>query len=611
MPELARSTELPPFLRNADAFSLHLQEKFADHNTTEKGDGFVAFACKILPLCDFWGDLPPPEPSPRKTHDRGVDLLAVHPTTRDQYLGQSKFRMREVQDLDGVISKFAAYDKDLLREAGGELSLFPESGEGGPSYVVVTSSDLGEIRRRYEDSRLPSLDFYQRLRATGRLQLLDGPRLLTTLQMLYRQSFFIAPEIDLRLSAEIVHVDAVYLSVVSAGVLRELYETNGSSLFFENVREFLGVSGRSDARGSVNEAITDTLKNSPSKMLGRNNGITFRADSVERTSARTLRLHGGSIVNGCQTTMCVIQAGRAADDAMVVVKVVVGEDSWEVAKSANYQNQVSRIDLELARFLRPQIVRKIAVDLGFGVPAIGEANISNVLEDIHHTKISYDALRLLYIGLFSFYPSNIFDGHYSQVRVDVLDAANVHVRQEYVMRVLFMLLMQMKAASDEFKARHRDERVLDLFKRFFREEQPRYNCLLGLLSACGCVDEDLAPRPDEVDGTARWARLERFLGRLEVVLVRHKEYFNRVFRQAVLALATPVFAAGVDRDDILQRMAREIEGSAGPKFPNLVVALRMLMGNDDTIAGQSIDFGETLKANPSVVRSPRGERRRS
>lgn len=607
----AEPTELPLFLRTAEAFSLHLQEKFADHTNSEKGDGFVAFACKILPLCDFWGDMPPPQQSPKKSHDRGVDLMAVHPTTKAKYLGQTKFRMREVQDLDGVISKFAAYDLDLEREAAAELTLFPKQTEDGPLYVLVTSTNLGEIRRRYEDSRLPSLDFYRRLQASGRLQILDGPRLLGTLQTLYRQSFFIASEIDLRLSAEIVHVDPVYLSVVSAEVLRELFEANGSSLFFENIREFLGVNVQSGARGSVNEAITETLQQSPSKMLGRNNGITFRADSVERMNDRTLRLRGGSIVNGCQTTMCVVQAGESAGSAMVVVKVVVGEDSWEVAKSANYQNQVSRIDLELARFLRPQIVRKIAISLGYGMPATGEDNISNVLDEIHHTKISYDALRLLYIGLFSRYPSNIFEGHYSEVRLEVLDAANGRARQEYVMRTCFQLLMQIKEASEEFKGRHKDEKVLDLFKRFFREEQPRYNCLLGLLTACGCVDDDLAPREGEVDGAARWDRLERFMGRLEVVLTRHKEFFNRVFRHAVVALATPVISGGNDRDDMLQRMSREIEGHSGQKFPNLVMTLRMFMTNDDTLADQPIDFGEALTARPPVAAStPRSGRRR-
>jgi hypothetical protein len=582
-----------------------LQEKFSDRTNPEKGDSFVAFACRILPLCEFWGDMPRPQPNVKKTHDRGVDLASTHPTTRAQHLGQTKFRMREVQDLDGVISKFAAYDRDLAHEGGGaQATMFVDTPKDGPNYVLVTSSDLGEIRRRYEDSRLPSLDFYRKLHEEGRLHLLDGPRLLGTLQQLYRQSFFIASEIDLRLGSEIVHVGSVYLSVVSGNVLRELFEANGSSLFFENIREFLGVGGKSDARGTVNEAITETLRQNPSKMLGRNNGITFRADEVERIGDRMLRLRGGSIVNGCQTTMCVVQAGEAASEAMVVVKVVVGEDSWEVAKSANYQNQVSRIDLELARFLRPQVVRKIAIDLGYGVPAVGEANISIVLEEIHYTKISYDALKLLYIGLFSRYPNNIFDGHYSEVRLDVLNAASARGRQEYVMRVLFQLLMQMKAASEEFKERHRDEGVLDLFKRFFREEQPRYNCLLGLLTACGCVQDDLANADEEVDGALRWVRLERFLGRLEVILVRHKELFNRVFRYAVVALAGPVITAGADRDDMLQRMSREVESSSGLRFPNLVLTLRMHMMNDDSIAAQEIDFGEALTAKPTAIETP-------
>ena len=178
------------------------------------------------------------------------------------------------------------------------------------------------------------------------------------------------------------------------------------------------------------------------------------------------------------------------------------------------------------------------------------------------------------------------------------------------MRVLFQLLMQMKAASDYFKNRHKDEKVLDLFKRFFREEQPRYNCLLGLLAACACVDDDLANRETDAEGIIRWGRLQRFLGRLEVVLVRHKEYFNRVFRHAVVTLANPVISSGVDRDDMLQRMSREIEGSSGQKFPNLVLLLRMSMMNDDTIAEWQIDFGDALALNKPLSEPDKSARRR-
>jgi len=594
---------LPTFLRDAGSFQLHLDAQF---DGRDKGDGFVEFVAKLLPLCEFWGDMPAPTPNPKKSHDRGVDLTAEHPTRGGRFIVQAKYRMREVADLDAVISKWSAYERHLSALPGEQPGLFPESRGLELRYVLITASDLGEISRRYRDSRLPSLEFYQGVWKGRRLEVVDGPRLLGTLQTLYSQSYLIEPQIDLELGAEPIHLNGVYLSVIAGKVLRRLHERFGSSLFFENIREFLGGTGseRRDGRGSVNEAISMTLREAPQKMLGRNNGITFRADAVAQ-SGRTLQLQRGSIVNGCQTTMCIVEAGAAADDALVAVKIVVGEESWEVAKSANYQNQVSRIELELARFLRPQVVRKIATDLGYSLGATAEPSISNVLEDIHHTKVSYEAIRLLYIGLFSWYPGNIFEGHYSKVRLDVLAEASARGRQEYVMRVLFQLIVQMFAASDEFKARHRNEEMVELFRRFFREEEPRYMCLLGLVTACGCAAMDLGgqePSSAQPDTEAAWAKLERLLGRLELVLTRHKDVFNRVFRHVVVALAGPVLHASRDQQDLLQRMSKEIEGMASKRFPLVLKLLEAQLTNDDQF--QRIDFED-----PPPLAAPKGQRR--
>ncbi|MCB9568632.1 MAG: hypothetical protein H6710_15680 [Myxococcales bacterium] len=249
MTDPSQPTQLPLFLRNPEAFAAHLADKFQGRSNLDKGDGFTAFACKVLPLCDFWGDMPGPVPSAKRTHDRGIDLVAEHPTRGTHYFGQAKFRMREKADLDDVISKFANFDRTHA-QPDGELQLFPEPDARASVYVLVTSTDLSEIRRRYEGSQLPSLTFYRSLEEAGRIQILDGPRLLRHLQALYRQSFIIHPEIDLRLDAPIIHVGSVYLSVVSGAVLRSLFQANGSSLFFENIREFLGVADKkADARG--------------------------------------------------------------------------------------------------------------------------------------------------------------------------------------------------------------------------------------------------------------------------------------------------------------------------------------------------------------------------
>ena len=94
---------------------------------------------------------------------------------------------------------------------------------------------------------------------------------------------------------------------------------NTCSLFFENIREFLGE--KEDRKGeAVNKDIMRTLIDEPDRMLSRNNGITFKADKVKSNGESSLLLDGSSIVNGCQTTMCIVNAGEAARDAEIVVK---------------------------------------------------------------------------------------------------------------------------------------------------------------------------------------------------------------------------------------------------------------------------------------------------
>jgi hypothetical protein len=517
-----------------------------------------------------------------------VDIEAQHRAGQGRIIGQSKYRIRDVATLDTVLSQFSAYEEEAIKRARSEQqNLFAEP-PSQLSFVIVTASNLDEIRRRYEEGSLSGSNFYRKLKAAGRLFILDGSKLLVLLQSHYRQSYLITPQIELELSADIIEVGNVRLSVVSGEVLRRLYEDYGSSLFFENIREFLGLAeDGGDRDASVNSAISETLRSQPDKMLGRNNGITFRADSVQKFGERKLRLSGGSIVNGCQTTMCVVGVGEHANQAMIATKIVIGGDSWEVARSANYQNHVTRIDLELARFLRPQVVRKTATDLGFGLPTTPQANISNVLEDIHRTKVSYDAIRLLYIGLFSRHPRNLFDGNYSEVRLDVLHALYEKEKHPYVMRVLFELWMGMERAREILKDRLKGERFIDAFKRFFHEEQLKYQCLLAILTACGCVNDDLVEKSSGPEEARR--RLD-FITRLEIVLHRSPEFFNRTFRAAFTVIAQRLLGNSDSESGMMQVMYREVTSASGPRFGQMVSNLRIQMLNDDYLAANPPDF---------------------
>lgn len=586
-------TDLPLFLRSAEAFSGHLEDQFSESSSLEKGDSFVGFACKIVPFCDFWRDYDEPTPNPKKTHDQGVDFDARRRSGSGRFLGQSKYRMRDVAAFDSVISKFSAYEQASRSAARIDQQNLFHSGDGAADnlrFVLVTASNLSEIRRRYEESRLPSLGFYHALVAAQRLHILDGVSLLVHLQSLYRQSYLIAPQIEVELARPPLEVGNVLLSVIAGPTLQRLYGEYGSSLFFENIRDFLGIAGDADEKdASVNAAILDTLRQLPSKMLGRNNGVTFRADEIESLGGNRLRLLGGSIVNGCQTTMCVVNAGVHAEQAMIATKIVVGDDSWEVAKSANYQNRVTRIDLELARFLRPQYVRQIATDLGYGLPATYGASISNVLDDIHRTKISYDAIKLLYLGVFSRHPNNLFEGVYSEVRVDVLQSIHERERHPYVMRVLFKLLEQMKHAAEALQERYQDEHALEVFRRFFHQNRIKYQCLLAILTACGCVTDNLVDKPANAE--AACDRILTFIGRLDVVLMHHADYFNRVFRCAFLVVAQRVLSSKGDTQELMQKMFKEVVSASGVHFSNQYDMLRLQMLNDDFIAGHAPDFG--------------------
>jgi len=91
--------------------------------------------------------------------------------------------------------------------------------------------------------------------------------------------------------------------------------------------------------------------------------IVIRAEEVKGGEAENkLILSKGSVVNGCQTTMCLVE--YAKEPCYVPVKVVQTEDSWDIAKAANYQNSVYDIDIELARVLRPQLVKRAAIISG-------------------------------------------------------------------------------------------------------------------------------------------------------------------------------------------------------------------------------------------------------
>jgi len=298
-------------------------------------------------------------------------------------------------------------------------------------------------------------------------------------------------------------------------------------------------------------------------MVSRNNGITFKSHEAARVGELKLELTKAAIVNGCQTTMCLVHCIPVAEECFVPVKVVVTDDAWDIAKSANYQNPVARIDLDLARYLRPQLVRRVATTLGYGVETNSESNASTVLNSIYQHKIDYEELRLLYLGLFSRRPNNVFEANYTELREDVLQALYKEAaNEEQIFAVILMLLKESRVAVEQCRTSFSAPEYASIFKRFYKEDKPAYRSFLAVVAACAAVREDVAVRAASCDEETK--RMRTLLGKCRELLENKSEQYHAAYRQAFVAVADSLLdvETGKSDADIQQAMFHKVSTMA-------------------------------------------------
>ena len=515
--------DMPIFLKSYENLLGHFDEHFGDLGSNDRGDNFLNLAAKLIPLTEEFSEFPPPSPSEHKSHNGGVDLLTPEIGDGRILYAQSKYKITEKAAFDTVISKFKNFEASLTPPVP-EPELIPRVQEVTPKppvpvFAIITSSKLEGIIAKYIKSSLASKPYYQKLIIEKRLVVIDGPRILILLQQLYRKSHLIPANLILDSLQGWVKAPGVYIGTISGSALTNLYAMHGDSLFFENIRDFLGAtSGRVvTTRSTVNQEIIATIKTEPERMVFRNNGITFKANNATLNGESTLHLEKAAIVNGCQTTMCLVHCSPVSEICRVPVKVVVTEDAWDIAKSANYQNPVARLDLDLARYLRPQLVRRVATSLGYGVETDSESNASAVLNTIYQHKIDYDELRLLYLGLFSRKPNNVFEANYTELREDVLQALYKELNcEEQIFVVILTLLKESRLALEECHRIFSGKEYSSLFRRFFKDDKPRYRSFLAVAAACAAVREDISSRSSDCNEEMK--RMSIFLGKSRELL---------------------------------------------------------------------------------------------
>ena len=556
---------LPYFLESLENLLGHFDEHFAE-GATQRGDHFVQFVKALVPATEIGAAFPAPEISEKKSHDHGVDLLTAENDAGEMLCVQSKYKVPGKQEFDSIISKFRDYEARVAAAGKAQHVMFDEGSKSiKPVYLIVTSTKLERIVSLYESTSFGSKEFYGTLGNEHRLHVVDGPQILQLLQRLYRQAYLLPADVRLRSPIGWLKHENVRIGAVTGSDLVALYQAQGDALFFENIRDFLGLTSgkKNEDRVTVNAQISNTIQQQPKKMLERNNGITFRAEAIdENDSSSEVVLHSAAIVNGCQTTMCLTRHPTSSADCLVLVKVVVTSDAWEVATSANYQNPVSRIELDLARYLRPQLVQKVATDLGYGTAQKTEATATGVLTSIYRTRIDYDEMKLLYLGIFSRRPNNLFEGNYTELRIDVLAELYADpAAEETVFKTLFLFLKESRDALEEASKAFAGAEYAPLFKRFFQEDKPRYRVYLAVLAACGALRLNIGDRASA--GPEEAKRTGGFLRSLSDLLVNRRQDFIRTYIYAFEVLAQTsldITSRGSDAD-VQQSMFGKISGT--------------------------------------------------
>jgi hypothetical protein len=549
------STEWPVYLHGYEELAQHFRAQLEGLNTTEKGRRFAHLVRRLVPLTDWGAEYYTPEINSNISNDEGIDLTARAKHGTGILYIQAKLWLDRADDLDSVFSKFEAFAaKNHSAQQGPQLELVYR--EIPIKFLLVTLSKITNIVSKYRSKSFSSRSFYDRLLKTGSVITIDGEEILAMLRSAYLKLGEIPQTVSVQLADAILHKDNVYLSIISSNELKKLYQKFGDALFFENVRDFMEPATTREQKGRTtpNLEIIKTVVNEPNALLARNNGIVFRAEAIipNEKDDRNLLLTRGSIVNGCQTTMCVVL--NADRECFVPVKLVQTGNAWDVAKAANYQNAVNDIDLELARHLRPQVVKRAANISGVKIED-GKDSAFHVVDSLYSQRVAYQETRLLYIGLFSRQPNNLYASNYTEINSDLISRFYRHDQYGVeVFETLFALQNACILAVEGAERTFANSSYSSTFERFYKEDSPTYRCFVAILALCGAIGTNVADRK-QADSEQEFIRMAKFVSDAGQLLASENEKFLSYYRFALKIWMTAMMDAGNDDGEIRQLMS--------------------------------------------------------
>lgn len=548
-------TGLPEFLQSYSALEQNIRAHLHGKTNVEKGRKFAHFVQQLFTQHEWNADFEELVLNSRESNDEGIDLSAKGRDGSSTLYVQSRLTIDRAEDIDLILSKFQNYTKKHHSNDKGQLSLFQN--DDNLYFMIVTLSSLEGIMKKYKSYSYSTRNYFSELEAQGRIAIVDGNRTLSILRSGYAKTSDTPTKLELNLETLPIQRGNVYIGVVSAKELQRLYSDFNDSLFFENVREFRGLSDRSD-RKSPNQAIMETIQFAPERMLERNNGLVFKAEKIEiGDQPNKLVLTRGGVVNGAQTTMCIVDSSN--DTCDVLVKIVQTDDPWIITEAANLQNYVTDIDLTIARTLRTQLAKRAASILGVSINLSANSALQ-VMSNIYDQKVTYEETRLLYIGLFSQSPTNIFAGNYTELRKDLI--ALFHKEDKLGLLVydsLFVLQESTEKGLSRVKKGLSSPDYSKNVERLFSKTNFTYKCFLSILAICATLKVDISERdPDE---NAEYNRTRKFLENTVSLLRADRKAFLQNFMFACKVWMDEVMPSNATDQEVRQYMSKRTQRS--------------------------------------------------
>jgi hypothetical protein len=290
--------KFPDYLSSFVLLQQHIRGQLEGLSTTEKGSRFAQFGQRLIPQSEIGSGFEFPELSSKIASDGGVDLIAQGKNSDKTLYIQSKLWVDRADTIDSVVSKFQAFTTHGNDKQPVLFNLIDSS----TYFLLVTLSPLTGILERYQKQQYSSKVFYQQCVEEGRIHFIDGHEILTLLKTAYSKLNQVPTNLTISFETPYIQKDSVFIGVISSVELKALHRQFGDALFFENIRDFLGVQKGVEKLGRTtpNLEIIKTIQTAPDKMLSRNNGLVFGAAQVIPSDAdNQLTLVNGSVVNGC------------------------------------------------------------------------------------------------------------------------------------------------------------------------------------------------------------------------------------------------------------------------------------------------------------------------